>query len=169
LTHSSSTISCSSCLPQGCMNTTRLSYLTVLKFRIVVETRRPRICRNRCVPVVGTMQDVLGFDWPSFRPKSGSKSSIPGQILKKRSGPSREKVLASVSYDWPGSVGPVSQGGEGVSRTCSHDGTSCTAGACFDTGPPQVAAGPLSFCRFSQFVVGFLGLPAGFPALPALF
>ena len=40
----------------------------------------------------------------------------------------------------------------------------------FDTGPPQVGAGFLSFCGFSSlFVVPFLGLAAGFPTLPALF
>ena len=38
-----------------------------------------------------------------------------------------------------------------------------------DTGPPQVGAGSLSFCRFSMFLVVFLGLPAGCPTLPALF
>ena len=36
----------------------------------------------------------------------------------------------------------------------------------FDTGPPQVAAGSLSFCGFSPFLVGFLGLPAGFSTRP---
>ena len=31
---------------------------------------------------VGTVPDILGLVWPSFRPKSGSKSKIPGRILK---------------------------------------------------------------------------------------
>ncbi len=38
----------------------------------------------------------------------------------------------------------------------------------FDAVPPQVEAGTLSFWRFSLFLAVFLGLPAGFPALPAL-
>ncbi len=36
------------------------------------------------------------------------------------------------------------------------------------TGAPQVWAGSLNFCGFSQFLVVFLGFPAGFPTLPAL-
>ncbi len=39
----------------------------------------------------------------------------------------------------------------------------------FDTGPPPVGAGSLSFCAFSWFWIVFLGLPAGLPFLPALF
>jgi hypothetical protein len=39
----------------------------------------------------------------------------------------------------------------------------------FDTETPLGRAGSLSFCRFSGFLVVFLGLPAGFPTLPALF
>ncbi len=38
----------------------------------------------------------------------------------------------------------------------------------FDTGPPHVGQGLLSFCWFARFSDGFLGLPAGFPILPAL-
>ncbi len=38
----------------------------------------------------------------------------------------------------------------------------------FDTGPPQVGAGSLSFCVFSWFLVVFLRPPAGFPSPPAL-
>ncbi len=45
----------------------------------------------------------------------------------------------------------------------------CHYGKGFYAGPPQVGAGPLSFCRFSWFLLVFLGLPAGFPTLPALF
>ncbi len=36
---------------------------------------------------VGTVPDILGLAWPSFRPKSGSKSKIPGGILKSFRGP----------------------------------------------------------------------------------
>ena len=32
---------------------------------------------------VGTVPDILGLVWPSFRPKSGSKSKISGRILKR--------------------------------------------------------------------------------------
>jgi hypothetical protein len=41
----------------------RLSYLAVEKFRIVVETRRkrPRIVRNRCVPVCGYRAGHFGL------------------------------------------------------------------------------------------------------------
>jgi hypothetical protein len=31
---------------------------------------------------VGTVPDILGVVWPSFRSKSGSKSKIPGRIRK---------------------------------------------------------------------------------------
>ncbi len=31
---------------------------------------------------VGTVPDILGLVWPSFRSKSGSKSKISGRILK---------------------------------------------------------------------------------------
>ncbi len=34
--------------------------------------------------------------------------------------------------------------------------------------PLRSGQGSLSFCGFSEFVVGFLGFPAGVPALPAL-
>ncbi len=44
----------------------------------------------------------------------------------------------------------------------------CHCGKGFDTGPPQVGAGFLSLCGFSLVLVVFLGLPAGFPTLPAL-
>ncbi len=42
---------------------TRLSYLTVQKFHIVVETRRnlARIVRNRCVPVCGQRAGYFGL------------------------------------------------------------------------------------------------------------
>ncbi len=33
------------------------------------------------------MPDILGLVWPSFRPTSGSKSKIPGRILKSFPGP----------------------------------------------------------------------------------
>ncbi len=46
---------------------------------------------------------------------------------------------------------------------------SCFYGKAFDTVPPQVGAGSLSFCRFSRFWDVFLGLPGGVPTLPALF
>ncbi len=36
---------------------------------------------------VGTVPDILGLVWPSFRPKSGSKSKISGRILKSFRGP----------------------------------------------------------------------------------
>ncbi len=39
----------------------------------------------------------------------------------------------------------------------------------FDAGPPQAGAGSLSFVIFSRLLVGFPGVPAGFPTLPALF
>ena len=44
-------------------NSTRLSYLTVYKFRIVVETRRnrPRIVRTRCVTVCGYRAGYCGL------------------------------------------------------------------------------------------------------------
>ena len=32
---------------------------------------------------VGTVLDILGLVWPSFRPKSGSESTISGRILNK--------------------------------------------------------------------------------------
>ena len=43
--------------------TCRLTYLTVQKFRVVVETRRNRaiIVRNRCVPVCGHRARYLGL------------------------------------------------------------------------------------------------------------
>ena len=60
-------------------------------FRIVVETRRNRhrIVRNRLCRFVGTVPDILGLVWPSFRPKSGSKSKISGRIPKHFRGPFR--------------------------------------------------------------------------------
>ncbi len=36
---------------------------------------------------VGTVPDIVGLVWPSFRPKSGSKSQISGRILKSFRGP----------------------------------------------------------------------------------
>ncbi len=36
---------------------------------------------------VGTVPDILGLLWPSFRPDSGSKSNISGRILKSFQGP----------------------------------------------------------------------------------
>ena len=36
---------------------------------------------------VGTVPDILGLVWPSFRPKSGPKSQISGRILKSVRGP----------------------------------------------------------------------------------
>ncbi len=36
---------------------------------------------------VGTVPDILGVVWPSFSPKSGSKSQISGRILKSFRGP----------------------------------------------------------------------------------
>ncbi len=67
----------------------RLSHLTKNKNGIVVETRRnrPRIVRNRFVPVCGYRAGYLGLVWPSFRPTPGSKSMIPGRILKSFRGP----------------------------------------------------------------------------------
>ncbi len=67
----------------------RLSYLTARKFRIVVETRRnrPRIVGIVVCQFVGTVPNILGLVWPSFRPKSGSKSKISGRILKSVRGP----------------------------------------------------------------------------------
>ncbi len=46
-----------------CLLSTRLSYLTVNKFRTVVETRRnrARIVRNRCVPVCGHRAVYFGL------------------------------------------------------------------------------------------------------------
>ncbi len=35
---------------------------------------------------VGTVPNILGLVWPSFRPNSDSKSKIPGRILKQKSG-----------------------------------------------------------------------------------
>ncbi len=35
--------------------------------------------------------------------------------------------------------------------------------------PPWSGQGPLVFCIFSRLLVVFLGIPAGFPTLPALF
>ncbi len=39
----------------------------------------------------------------------------------------------------------------------------------FDTGPHQVGAGSLSFCRFSRLLVVVLGFTAGFSTPLALF
>jgi hypothetical protein len=48
-----------------------------IKFEVVV-------CR-----FVGTVPDILGWDWPNFRPQSGSKSKISSRILhSSRSGAS---------------------------------------------------------------------------------
>jgi hypothetical protein len=41
-------------------------------------------------------------------------------------------------------------------------------GKSFDTGPPEVGAGSLTFCRFSRLLIVFLGLPASFPNPPAI-
>ncbi len=66
--------------------------ISQFKFRIVVERRRNRprivVCR-----VVGTVPGILGLVWPSFRPKSGSKSKISGRILKSFRGPFISAVL----------------------------------------------------------------------------
>ncbi len=32
--------------------------------------------------LVGTVPDIVGLVWPSFRPKSDSKSKISGRVLK---------------------------------------------------------------------------------------
>ncbi len=48
---------------------------------------------------VGTVPDVFGLVWTSFRPRSGSKSKIPGRILKSVRGP-----LAQPSYLWGAAV-----------------------------------------------------------------
>ncbi len=67
----------------------RLSYLTIFVFRIVVETRRdrPRIARNRCVPVRGYRAGYFGLGLASFRSNPGSKSKISGRILNSFRGP----------------------------------------------------------------------------------
>jgi hypothetical protein len=49
---------------------------------------------------VGTVPDVLGLVWPSFRPKSGSRSKISGRILNIYRGPfssAESGALKSVS------------------------------------------------------------------------
>ncbi len=65
---------------------TRLSYVTVHKFpkhaEIWPESLGIVMCR-----LVGTVPDILGLAWPSFRPKSGSKSKIAGRILTSFRGP----------------------------------------------------------------------------------
>ncbi len=42
-------------------------------------------------------------------------------------------------------------------------------GKCFIQVPFRSGSRALSICRFSLFLILFLGLPAGFPTLPALF
>ncbi len=63
---------------------TRLSYLAVSKLRVVVETRRNRpesigIVMRR---FVGTVPDMLGLVWPSFRPHPARNRRFPAGCLK---------------------------------------------------------------------------------------
>ncbi len=44
---------------------------------------------------VGNVPAILGFVWPSFRPKSGSKSKIPGRLLQRFRGPSSSAELCA--------------------------------------------------------------------------
>ncbi len=62
------------------------------------------------------------------------------------------------------------QGGfGGASPGTTRGSFRCHYGQDFDTAFLQVGVGPLSVSWFSWFLVVFLGLPAGFPALPASF
>ncbi len=58
----------------------------------VSDRRRntPKSAQNRSESLcrfVGTVPDILRLVWPSFRPKPGSRSKIPGRILKSCRGP----------------------------------------------------------------------------------
>jgi hypothetical protein len=70
--------------------------------QIAAETRRigPESFGLVVRRSVGTVPDILGLVWPSFRPKSGSKSKISGRILKSVRGPfssAESGALESVS------------------------------------------------------------------------
>jgi hypothetical protein len=70
----------------------------------------------------------------------------------------------------PGARGGVHTGTPSCPTRTEHR-SSCLAecGKSLKTGPPHGGAGSLSFCWFSRLLLVFLGPPAGFPALPALF
>ncbi len=55
---------------------------------------------------VGTVPDILGLVWPSFRHKSGSKSKIPGRILLKFSARGPQQWTLS-GPAWPGSFNKI--------------------------------------------------------------
>ncbi len=57
-----------------------------------------------------------------------------------------------------------------LGRSCwGHGRRQTLYGKGFDTETPWVEAGSLDFCRFLTLLVRFLGLPADFFTLPALF
>jgi hypothetical protein len=90
----------------GCEQSTRLSYHTV---RIVVAGIGPRfvVCQS-----VGTVPDVVGVLWPSFNPKSGSKSQISCRTLKSCWGLFSSAELSRLGdcLGWPGDPVPGPSG-----------------------------------------------------------
>ncbi len=60
--------------------------------KICPESFGIAVCR-----FVGTVPSILSLVWPSFRPKSFSKSKIPGRILKSIRGPSAQPPKGAVT------------------------------------------------------------------------
>jgi hypothetical protein len=71
------------------VSVTRLSYLSVYKFRIVIETRRnrPRIVRNRCVPVCGHRAGYFGLGFAELSAQTRLGIEDFGRILQSVRGP----------------------------------------------------------------------------------